>query len=73
MDQPIDTSVVATPITEGVVKKPPKLLYALAGVAIILVTIALAITFFGGGNSASPTQNSGAETQAPPGYTSYTA
>lgn len=47
-------------------KKPPKLLYLLGGLAVILVTLALAVTFFGKGKVATPSTNkqSSADQQA---------
>ncbi len=67
---PIETTA---PLPIASVKKPPKLLYIFGGVAIILVTIGLAITFFGGGQSTTPTTttNDNGEVIAPPGYETY--
>lgn len=48
-----DPAAPLTPPT-GIVKKPPKLLYILGGVAVILVSIALGITFFGKNSATSP-------------------
>lgn len=37
----------AEALREGVVKKPPKLLYIFGGLAVILITLAIALSFFG--------------------------
>lgn len=68
---PIETTV---PLPIASAKKPAKLLYIFGGVAIILVTIGLAITFFGGGKTAipAPATNESGEVVAPPGFVTYT-
>lgn len=67
------TSTQASDVATFKPKSPPKLLYIFGGVAIILVTLALAITFFGGSGTVTPTssdQNS--DTIKTDGFTSYT-
>ena len=39
-------------------KSPPKLLYLFGGLAVILVSIAMAVVFFGSNKSSSPTSSS---------------
>lgn len=60
--------------TPSPVKSPPKLLYVFGGVAIILFTIALAITFFGKNKTTSSTTSSTAATNTPntTGFVTYT-
>lgn len=64
--------IESTPPLPVAVKKPPRLLYLLGGVAAILVSLALGITFFSGGQSSNPTNSTGEVDNAPPGYVSYT-
>lgn len=66
---PIETTPTL-PVTEP--KRPPRYLYILGGVAAILVSLALGITFFGSGQSTAPTNTTGEVNDAPPGYVSYT-
>lgn len=54
-------------------KKPPKILYLVGGIAIILVVLALALNFFGKGSNTASNPNStngdGVETTTTPKYT----
>lgn len=53
-------------------KKPNRLPYILGGVAAILVSLALGITFFSRSSTQTPTTTGGEQVDAPPGYVSYT-
>ncbi len=53
------------------VKRPPRYLFLLGGVAAILLSLALAITFFGRDTPSSPTPGGDDQSDAPPGYVSY--
>lgn len=66
---PLETT---PPLPVAAVKKPTKLLYILGGVAAILVSLALGITFFSRSSTQAPTTSGTDQVDAPPGYTSYT-
>ena len=71
--KPKPSSPSQSPQTSAV-KSPPKLLYLFGGVAVILFTIALAITFFGKSKTASSTSKttSSSSVADTTGYTTYT-
>lgn len=52
--------------------KPNRLIYILGGVAAILVSLALAITFFSKSSTLPPTNTGGEQVDTPPGYSTYT-
>lgn len=58
---PVDPAPPTTPAS-FTPKKPPKLLFLLGGVAIILVSIALAISFFGKNNPSTSTSGNSSKT-----------
>ena len=66
---PIETTPTL-PVSE--IKKPNRLPYILGGVAAILVSLALGITFFSKSSKPTTPTNTGDQTDAPPGYVSYT-
>lgn len=66
---PIETTP-ALPVSE--IKKPNKLLYVLGGVAAILVSLALGITFFSRSSTQAPSTSGTDQVEAPPGYVAYT-
>jgi len=63
--------IESTPPLPVAVKKPPRLLYLLGGVAAILVSLALGITFFSRSNTQAPTSTGNDQVDAPPGYLTY--
>jgi hypothetical protein len=65
---PLETTP-ALPVSE--VKKPGKILYILGGVAAILVSLALGITFFSRSSSPTSPDTTGEQADAPPGYSTY--
>jgi len=67
---PILETTPALPVSE--IKKPNRLPYILGGVAAILVSLALGITFFSKSSAPSTPKTNGEQTDAPPGYVSYT-
>lgn len=66
---PIETTPTL-PVSE--IKKPNRLPYILGGVAAILVSLALGITFFSKSSKPTTPTSTGDQTDAPPGYVSYT-
>lgn len=66
---PIETTPTL-PVSE--IKKPNRLPYILGGVAAILVSLALGITFFSKNSKPTTPTSTGDQTDAPPGYVSYT-
>lgn len=72
---PVEPVIQATPVASFMPKKPPKLLYIFVGVAVILFSIALAIVFFGKGNSTTggtTTSSNGSTTQDTSAWPKYT-
>jgi hypothetical protein len=75
LDSLIKPKVAGSAPTEpNPVKSPPKLLYLFGGVAIILFTIALAITFFGKNKTATPSSTISDISNTPntTGFVTYT-
>lgn len=69
-------TIVAPPVVptepDFAPKKPPKLLYLAGGVAVILLTLALAISFLGKNSTSSPASNSSqAPNSATAGFVAY--
>lgn len=69
---PVALASPAASSREGGPKRPPKLLYIFGGVAIILLTLALAITFFGRNKATPSTTSSQSTTSNTTGYVTYT-
>lgn len=69
MTPPIQDSS-SLPVRE--LKKPPQFLFIIGGLAAILISIALGITFFGKGNTPSEKSSGNTPVETPVGYVSYT-
>lgn len=66
---PLETT---PPLPVSDIKKPSRLPYILGGVAAILVSLALAVTFFGKTTSTNKSSSNNSSTDTPAGYITYT-